>query len=451
MKPEGSCPPGFLSGGLLRLHFMSTDGYGLLFLELILLLILICGSAFFSSCEMALFSLSRAKVAAYKNDPSPTKRRIYFLLDNYNRTLVSIILSNMFVNSCISMLNDTLLRDAGLSGGTATAVSAVTGIVVLLLFGEITPMTLAYIYCEPWSKVAAYPVCIMRVILFPVIYIAEKLSDLILDFLGRRDSEPLTYEEYESYIEKCAQHGAFSEEETAFLKETLAFSERNVMEVMQDRISIGFVPETASAREVEKLICRFRKVYLPVGKKTLDDADRILSAKAFFRLPPVRRSDWLHSDCVSEAFFIPEQSSVISTMRDLRKKNAPAALICDEYGGVSGLISLSGIYAALTGGLVEGEKSHPLEPIEQDDEHHKWRYDGLTSFDSVLQDTGWTPDREFESSTLNGVFCELYGSLPSKDAVAEASGLRIRVLDVSGNRASKLEVELLTGEEIGKC
>ena len=433
---------------------MSTDGYGLLILEFIILLILICGSAFFSSCEMALFSLSRAKVAAYKDDPSPVKRRIYFLLDNYNRTLVSIILSNMFVNSCISMLNDTLLRDAGLSGGAATAVSAVTGIVVLLLFGEITPMTLAYIYCEPWSKVAAYPVCFMRIILFPIIFAAEKLSNLILDFLGRRDSEPLTYDEYESYIDKCAQHGAFSEEETAFLKETLAFSERSVMEVMQDRVSIGFIPETASAEDVEKAIFRTKKVYLPVGKKKLDDADRLLSTKAFFRLPPAERSGWIHENCVSEALFIPEQTSVISVMRDLRKKNAPAALICDEYGGISGLISLSGIYAALTGGLVEGVKSHPIEPIAQDDEHHIWCYDGLTAFDSVLQDTGWIPDRELESSTLNGVFCELYGSLPCKDAVAEASGLRIRVLDVSGNRASKLEVELLpsAGEtEDEKC
>ena len=79
------------------------DSYLLISLEIVLLIVLICGSGFFSSCEMALFSLSRAKVMAYRDDPSPAKRRIYFLLDNYNRTLVSIILSNMFVNSCINM------------------------------------------------------------------------------------------------------------------------------------------------------------------------------------------------------------------------------------------------------------------------------------------------------------------------------------------------------------
>ena len=157
------------------------DGYLLLSLEIVLLVVLICGSGFFSSCEMALFSLGRAKVMAYKDDPSPTKRRIYFLLDNYNRTLVTIILSNMFVNSCISMLNDTVIRHAGLEGAAATVASAVSGILLLLLFGEITPMTLAYVYCDPWSKIVAAPVCFMRSVLFPVVWCAEQICNRILD------------------------------------------------------------------------------------------------------------------------------------------------------------------------------------------------------------------------------------------------------------------------------
>lgn len=265
------------------------DSYLLIGLEIILLILLICGSAFFSSCEMSLFSLSRAKVIAYKNDPSPTKRRIYFLLDNYNRTLVSIILSNMFVNSCISMLNDTVIRDTGLSGAAATVASAVTGIVVLLLFGEITPMTLAYVYCDPWSRIVALPVCMMRKILFPIIYVAEKFSNRVLDLLGRQTSVPLTHEEYDSYIDTCTRNGAFSPGEKALLKESLDFSSREISRIMQSRTSIGFLRKDASAEEVAEAIYRNRTMYFLVGEKDIDDADMILSARDFFMLSSQQR------------------------------------------------------------------------------------------------------------------------------------------------------------------
>ncbi len=123
----------------------------ILLAELVLLLICITLSAFFSSAEMALFSLSRAKVLSYQNSLSSTKRKIYFLMDNYRKTLITIILGNMFVNSCISMLNDELLSNLHLSAAATTILSILVAVVILLLFGEITPMTVAYAHCDPWS------------------------------------------------------------------------------------------------------------------------------------------------------------------------------------------------------------------------------------------------------------------------------------------------------------
>ncbi len=423
------------------------DSYFLIGLEIVLLIVLICGSAFFSSCEMSLFSLSRAKVIAYKNDPSPTKRRIYFLLDNYNRTLVSIILSNMFVNSCISMLNDTVIKDTGLSGAAATAASAVTGILVLLLFGEITPMTLAYVYCDFWSRVVALPVCMMRKILFPVIYVAEKFSDKVLDLLGRRNSVPLTHEEYDSYIDTCTRNGAFSPEEKTLLKEALDFSSRELTRIMQARTSVGFLRKDAPAESVAEAIYKVRKMYFVVGEKDLDDADMILSAREFFMLSPQQREHWLNSPCVRTAIYIPEQTSVVLALRTLKAHNEFAALISDEYGGISGLISRSGIYAALTGSSIGGERSAPTEPLRQDADGKLWLYEGLTPVEAVIEDTGWSPEEELKSSTLNGAFCELYGALPKVGAEVTDSGIRIRVLEMTGNRASKLEVTLLQDPE----
>ena len=420
------------------------DSYLLISLEIVLLIVLICGSGFFSSCEMALFSLSRAKVMAYRDDPSPAKRRIYFLLDNYNRTLVSIILSNMFVNSCVSMLNDTILSSFHLNPTLTLIASAVTGILVLLLFGEITPMTLAYVYCDPWSKIVAAPVCLLRTLLFPVVWCAEKVCNCILDLLGRRKSVPLTHEEFESYIETCARNGAFSAAERELLKESLGFCVREVAEIMQPLHSLGFIRKDFSAEQAREQIFQRKNMYFLVGNKTVESASELLSAREFFALPPERREQWRRSGIVRDAVFIPEQTSVILALRTMNAKKISAALVTDEYGGTVGLISRPGIYAALTGCAVAGEKSAPTEPLMS----HKntWLYEGLTPVDFVMEDTGWQPEREFESATLNGVFCELSGSLPHKGDRVECDGFRIEVLETQGNRASRLEFSRIQRE-----
>lgn len=420
------------------------DSYLLISLEILLLIVLICGSAFFSSSEMALFSLSRAKVTAYKNDPSPTKRRIYFLLDNYNRTLVTIILSNMFVNSWISMLNDTVIRHAGLQGAAATIASAVTGILVLLLFGEITPMTLAYVYCDPWSKIVAAPVCLMRMVLSPVVWCAEKVCDHILDFLGRKKSIPLTHEEFDSYIETCTRNGAFSAAERELLKESLDFCVREVSEIMQPVHALGFIRKDFSAKQIQEQIVQMKNMYFLVGSKNIESAASLLSSREFFALSQKEREQWRNSGVVRDAAFIPEQTSVILALRTMNAKKISAALVTDEYGATVGLISRPGIYAALTGCAIAGEKSAPTEPLMS--RKNVWHYEGLTPIDFVMEDTGWRPAREFESATLNGVFCELSGSLPRKGDKVKCDGFLIQVLETQGNRASRLEFSRLPQE-----
>ena len=421
------------------------DGYLLLSLEIVLLVVQICGSGFFSSCEMALFSLGRAKVMAYKDDPSPTKRRIYFLLDNYNRTLVTIILSNMFVNSCISMLNDTVIRHAGLEGAAATVASAVSGILLLLLFGEITPMTLAYVYCDPWSKIVAAPVCFMRSVLFPVVWCAEQICNRILDALGRKKSVPLTHEEFDSYIETCTRNGAFSPAERELLKESLDFCIREVAEIMQPIHELGFVRRDFSAQKVQDLIFQMKNMYFLVGNKRIESAACLLSSREFFALPKEKREQWNSCGIVRSAVFIPEQTSIILALRTMNAAKISAALVTDEYGATVGLISRPGIYAALTGCSIAGEKSAPTEPLMS--RRNVWLYEGLTPVAFVMEDTGWKPEREFESTTLNGVFCELSGALPAKGNEVECDGFRIRVLETQGKRASKLEFSRIFRED----
>ena len=213
--------------------------------------------------------------------------------------------------------------------------------------------------------------------------------------------------------------------------------------------SLGFIRSDSAAKEIQELLFSRKYMYSLVGNKNMDTASRLMPSRDFFALSPDRRSRWLTSGIVREAVFIPEQATVIHALRTLNAKKIAAALVSDEYGVTVGLISRACIYAALTGNVIGGEKSLPTEPLMS--KQNVWLYDGLTPVECVMDDTGWRPEREFESATLNGVFCELAGTLPAKDDEVECDGFRIRILETQGNRASKIEFSRIQNEAEGSA
>ena len=415
--------------------------YWVLAAEIAGIILLVAGSAFFSSSEMALFSLPRAKVLACATDPVPSRRRIFFLMESYNRTLITIILSNMFVNSCISMLNDSVIKQSGLTGIAAAALSAVIAILILLLFGEITPMTLAYTHSEKWAVVAATPVFFLRKILAPVTFVVEKFTSGFLNLLGHGKSEPLTREEYGTYLDKCSERGAFSGKETDFLNEALDFCGMNVTEIMIPRNKLAFLKKTDTAETAVRTIREAKVGYLLVGVSEPDDAEFILSARDFFSLPGAERENWSGSAAVFSAEFIPENTSIMLAMRKMKKSGKRACLISDEYGGIAGMAVQEVIVSRLTAqAILYGKVAEfPPERVE-----NGWIFDGMTPPD-VAEDIGgfdWSGP-ETEANTLNGLFCSLTGSVPEVGAEADFCGFRLTVMEVREHIASKILVTAL--------
>ncbi len=412
----------------------------LIILELLLLILLVAASAFFSSAEMSLFSLDRAKLLSFRDDGSSSGKAVWFLMDDYNRTLVTIILSNMFVNSCISMLNDSLIHSSGLRGAAAGIVSAVIAVAVLLLFGEITPMTLAYAWRESWSKKAAPAVVILRKALTPVTVLAEKINGRILDFLGRGVSEPLSPEEYETHLDICARTGAFTGTETEFLKDTLEFAGRNVSEIMCPRVEMAFVRCSDSWESLVTEARAKNQRFLAAGKRHPDDADLLVSVPALMALPPDRRGRWL---AVAErAMFVPASAQIMDVLRILRDSNRDACFLSDEYGGVAGMITVQEILTRMTDASTHLASVAAPRRLSA----RRWEFDGLTPLDVVHSLTGWEPEGDFSSSTLNGLVCELAEFMPSAGMRVECSGAVLTVIEMRGKRAALIDLELPQGE-----
>lgn len=409
------------------------------------IVILVILSAFFSGSETALFSLSRARLLAYESDKSRSRRFIVSLMGSYHYTLIALILGNMFVNSGISGLTDMAFNRLELTPLISTTVSIIFAVVVLLIFGEVTPKTIALNNAEKFSDKAAAPVWLMCWILKPFIVVLDYIFSIILKILGKRKSTPLTPDEYASFLEMASAVGAFSSIETEFLESAFALSEKSVAEVMTSRIDIHSVKKRATADEVAVIIRDSSQAYLPIIEDDIDNSDYLLSAKKFFMLPAEKRKTWYDSECLVEATFVPENSNLTKAYATISSSRADVALVTDEYGGITGVLGIEDIYEQLVGDIGD-EHEIPFWTIQQTGEN-SYTLNGSVSLYLLEEVTNWKVPNEIEVNTVNGLISEKMGRIPVLGDVIEESGIKLTVIKVKNNRVIEAKAEVVSSSE----
>ena len=416
-----------------------------LFISILILIALILFSAFFSCSETALFSLSRARLLNYRKDRSSTRKAIVELLDSYHTTLIAVVLGNMFVNTGIAIVDEHIMATAMLEPWIARVISIFITVVILLILGEVTPKTFALINAEKVADKVALPILLIKRLLMPVVFAVEKVSSFILDLIGRKKITPLAAEEYSSYLEMAGTSGAFSPAEMQLLNTALELREKLVAEVMTGRIETPTISRELPPEEVVKIIRREKREFLPIVKHDIDDTEHFLSVRGFFLLPEEERRQWAHSSGVFSAISIPDNTSLTLALTSMRRRKIPAALVVDEYGRVAGMITSKDIYSVMVGN-VSGPYQAPDFDIQQL-HGHAWIIDGmmpLYTFEEKLKVE--IPD-EFESNTLNGLFCEVIGRIPVPGDEITVFGVKMHAENVEHHCVSRMRVELLQKED----
>ena len=407
----------------------------LIFIFILFLLV----SAFFSGSETALFSLSRARILSWTEHGSSAEKRAAELIGaSYGRTLIALVLGNMFVNSALSMTGDEIVNSLNINPLLSTIISIIISVILLLLIGEITPKTVAVIYPEGISRKVAGIIYYMRMVLYPLIFILERSFSVILDFLGRRESAPLNHEEYSSYLDMACSVGAFSGDETELMSNVFSLLELKVNAVMRGRIDLVSVKKGVSPSRIAALIRAEQEIFYPVISDNIDDAEMFLSARDFFMLPREIRTSW-EDKATFNAFFIPENATLIKALSMMKGHSVPAALVLDEYGGVTGMIRLKDIYEELLGD-VKSEFERPDWQIKRITKK-RWICSGNIPLQDIEELTGINIDGAV-ANTLNGLFCEVSGRIPSEGESVLYQGFYIKALCVDSNRIVEAELGL---------
>ena len=352
--------------------------------ELILFILLLCGSAFFSATELALMNVPFHKINTRIKKWNKTALLLKKLKENSDRLLVTILIGNNIVNVSAASLATTIsINLATLSGlEQATAIGISTGIVTLLilLFGEIFPKSLALKHAETISLRVTRVYVFLQFILFPIVWIVEILTKM----LKWKKTQTMTDEEIEAFIDMGNKEGIFEKWEYEKIKNMLDFYEITAEETMIPRVKIEALDAELTLQQALNKVLQFSHSRIPIYENSIDKIHRVTSIRELFQLQqnPIfldkKLKDLPKNDIIKVPLTIPTHE-ILDIFKRSRKH---IAVVYDEFGGVAGLITLEDIVEEVFGDIKD---EIDKEPILIKENNNKLLVQWDTQFEDVIE------------------------------------------------------------------
>ena len=415
----------------------------ILIFEVVALLGFIILSAFFSSAETALFSLNKLQLKKIQKEEENNWRvkLIIRLLDDPQRTLISILIGNIFVNIAASSLATYLAIK--LFGNIGIGIASGIMIFIILVFGEIIPKSLAVANAEKISKKVARPIEIISIGLFPLIKFFKIIISALYYFSRMKktkEKKEITEEDLITLIDMGKDEGVIKEEEKKMIRNIFEFGDTMVKEVMIPRVDMACIPSDTKLGSILKLIKKMGHSRIPVFEETIDNIIGILYAKDLLGI----YEQWYTSKerfdlkgIIREAYFVPENKKIDELLDIFRKDRIQIAIAIDEYGGTVGLITMEDVVEEVVGEIIdEYDKEIKLYEMIED---NTVIADAIISIDKINEILNITiPENDFE--TLGGFIFDLLGRVPKKDEKIRYQNCHMIIEQVVKNRIKRVKI-----------
>jgi len=406
---------------------------------LLLMLVLLACSAFFSGAETAFFSLSRKQLERFARSRHTLARLAATLRSKPTRLLGCLLFGNMAVNTLFFAVSSVLvLKVQKQASVTAAAMTVLTTFVLLLLLGEILPKSLAYANSKVASVAAAAPTFLLIEILRPLLWVFRSLivEPALRLILGpTRGPRPVTASEFRSLVDKMNKRGLLTSYENKLLTEIIELGFLKVRHVMRPRVDMVACDVTESRETILKKMRKHGLTKIPVYVRTKDQIVGIVTMRQLL-LRPQTSCDKL----VQQVDFVPEQKTVESLLEHFRQNGTDIAIVVDEYGGIAGSVFLEDIAAELLGPIETSQVAPSVEQVGP----FEYRLAGDLSIHDWREVFGIDPGRT-HIATVGGLVVCLLGRIPKVGDVVHLKNLKFTVERVSRHR---IETLILTLEPI---
>jgi putative hemolysin len=411
---------------------MAEDPHLITYLALFGLLLL---SAFFSATEVAFISLSPAKVKVLEAKKSRTARLVVSLKKMPQRLIATILIGNNLVNIFAAGLATVVATDLFGSAGLGIATGVMT--LLILIFGEIFPKAFAQKHALAFALFASYPIFVLDKILLPFTWSVEKM----LYAFGAHHIEKISEEEVVAAVGLGTESGEIKKHEQELIQNVLEFTDTRTEEVMTPRVEIESIKKTATIAEAQKFFQKIKHSRIPVYDGSIDKVVGILTLRQVFEHEgelslPIEKLKFI------EPIFTPRSRTIRSLFQELKSRRIHLAIVVDEHGGTSGLVTMEDLLEEIVG-EIEDEEDVSEEHIQKLNSHTLLAEGDtpLSEIDEKLKTKLASGD--FKKKNVAFLLLEKLEKIPQKDAKIRVKNVEFTIEKVEGNKTESVKVERL--------
>ena len=383
----------------------------------LLIFFLLMGSAFFSGTEIAYTSLSKLKMKRDSEHPTTAQKLVGFIYNHYDYALSTVLVGNNLVNigatsvATVLAVNLAIQMDGRITDETASTIVTLIMTVLILIFGEITPKMVARRCSETIAKIAAWPLLILMILFFPVVWVTTGIVNFFSIFWKKdAQSVTITEEELENLLDTAEDEGVIDESETELLQSALEFTDLDAADILTPRIDVIGFELHDSMEFILNTITETQFSRYPVYERTIDHVVGILYVKHLLR-ELVDNKDVQLTDLLLEPVYIPKTMKLHDIMDEFRVHQSHMVIVADEYGGIMGVVTMEDVLEQLVGEIWD-ENDDIVNDWQQLD-HHRWECSGDMNLAEFFDNLDLDDEKlESDCATVGGWATENIGAMP---------------------------------------
>ncbi|MEG0318264.1 MAG: hemolysin family protein [Niameybacter sp.] len=410
-----------------------------LLVQLVVLVILLVGSAFFSASETALMAISKIDARHMVDQNIKNAKLVSKLVEDPNKLLGAILVGNNIVNIGASSLATVIATDLFKSAGAGIATGVMT--ILVLIFGEITPKSLSTQKTQEVACFVARPISILVVTFNPIVKVLMFISNLIIRIFGGKidTSKPfITTDELKTIVTVSHEEGVLEQEEKEMIYNVFGFGDSYTKDVMIPRTDMIAVDANATYEEIIDLYKQEQFSRMPVYQESHDNIIGVIYMKDLL-LKQFNKEDFIMADFLRDVYFVHEFKRIDELFKEMRSKKIGMAIVVDEYGGTSGIVTLEDLIEEIVGDI-DDEYDMTEDSFVKVNER-EYLVDGsfrIGDFNDELDLN--ISSNEFDS--IGGFIIGRLDRFPDEGEVVTFEGITFTVVETMNNRINKLRITL---------
>lgn len=412
-------------------------------ISLVIIVICIVMSAYFSATETAFSTYNRIRVKNMAEKGNKRAKLVLKLSENYDSLLSTILIGNNIVNILSASLATVLfVKMLGEEAGPSISTAVTT--IVVLIFGEISPKSIAKEVPEKFAMFSAPILRVLQFVLTPFNYLFGLWKKFLSLIFKSEEDNGITEEELLSIVEEAQQDGGIDEQESMLIRSAIEFTELEAIDILTPRIDITGVSTQATKEEIAMVFAETAYSRLPLYEDSIDHIVGIIYQKDFHNY--VYNTDKPISEIVRQTLFVPKSKKVGVLLKELQQKKLHIAVVLDEFGGTVGIITLEDILEELVGEIWD-EHDEVSQEIEKKSDT-EYIVSGITNVEKLFECLDMEVEEgEIKAVTVSGWVMNCLEKIPEKDDVFEYQNLTVKVLEMDDKRVEKIFITITPATE----